>query len=557
MLAPGQPVVGRILACEPPRCRTGVGTLAILSLQPSRFFLQASDLITPLPDPLVPSFCNGSKMKRSIQVALSVVALAAVACTRSAETKPEPAPVAAPPHETNTRPNPAIALAERTGPLRFLALGGGPTPESNEVSLEQDIELVQRALPAPGLVLFAGGRASSSVRELDPVAKGDAVRTALGDLFAPRAGRQSRYRKPSFDAERATLENVEARLSAAFADGNTPLLVYIAAHGDQGSDPKSNTVALWGGRSLSVTRLSELHERHQRPLRLVATSCFSGGFGELAFERADADTHQPSRVPRCGLFAGTADRETSGCDPNPNRRAQESYGLHVVHALSGTRRDGSPLPAALADLNHDGSIGLLDAHTWARIEAASFDVPTTTSERWLRSAESGSAPIDERLLPEDAAVTQRLGAALGLSSEASVQQRWAELDQTLAELDSAIETGENTLAERAADEATLLLERWPVLDDPFHPEFEATFTQNRAAIQGALESSSEARARFEAQAGLHPLYERLDRVGVEEARVLRLLRAYETLHKAAALMKKGGPAAKYYSTLLECERAAP
>jgi hypothetical protein len=496
-------------------------------------------------------------MKRSIQVALSSLALAVSACSRSPEKRPEPAPVAAPPPAVNARPNPTVVRAAPAGPLQFVALGGGPTPESNEVSLEQDIELVQRALPPPGLVLFAGGSGSGSVRELEPVAKGDAVRTALGDLFAPRSGRQSRYRMPRFSAERATLANVEARLSAALADGSTPLLVYIAAHGDQGSEPKNNTVALWGGRSLSVTRLSELHEQHQRPLRLVATSCFSGGFAELAFEHADAGAGRPSRVPRCGLFAGTADRETSGCDPNPNRRAQESYGLHLVHALSGTRRDGSPLPGELADFDRDGAIGLLDAHTWARIEAVSFDVPTTTSERWLRGAESDSAPIDARLLPEDRAVIERLGAALRLSSESAVQQRWAELDRQLAGLDGAVASGENGLADRVADEATLLLEQWPVLDDPFHPEFEETFAQNRPAIESALASSPEARARSEAQAELRTLYEQIDRLGVEEARVLRLLRAYETLHKAAALMKKGGPAARYYATLLACERSRP
>jgi hypothetical protein len=96
-----------------------------------------------------------------------------------------------------------------------------------------------------------------------------------------------------------------------------------------------------------------------------------------------------------------------------------------------------------------------------------------------------------------------------------------------------------------------------VLDDPFHPEFEETFAQNRPAIESALASSPEARARSEAQAELRTLYAELDRLGVEEARVLRLLRAYETLHKAAALMKKGGPAARYYATLLACERSRP
>jgi hypothetical protein len=441
--------------------------------------------------------------------------------------------------------------------LHFVAIGGGPSPESTEVSLEQDIALVRRALPGPGLVLFAGGSGSSSVRELDPAKTGDTVKMALGDLFAPRAGRQSRYRTPSFGAERATLDNVRGRLSTALDQGEGPLLVYVAAHGDQGSDPKSNTIVLWGGHVLSVADLAELHERHRRPLRLVATSCFSGGFAELAFARGDATSRRPSPIPRCGLFAGTADRETSGCDPNPNRRAQESYGLHFAHALAGARRDGTPLPPGVADYDHDGRIGMLDAHTWARIEALSFDVPTTTSERWLRSVEPSEAPIDPNVLPEERAVVERLGAALGLSDEAAVKKRWTELDRQLTELEAAIDAAEAALSERSADEATLLLEHWPMLDDPFHPLFETTFRDNRAAIEIALTASPEAQQRSAANERAQALYERLDRLGVQEARVFRLLRAYETLHKASALTKRGGPAAQYYRTLLDCERAAP
>jgi len=441
--------------------------------------------------------------------------------------------------------------------VRFLAIGGGPTPENNEVSLEQDIDLVRRALPAPGLVLFAGGSNSESVRELDPTPKGDSVKLALGELFAPRSGRQSRYRAPRFEAERATLENVEARLSAALAAGGAPLLVHIAAHGDQGSDARSNSVALWGGKSLSVAHLAELHEQHQRPLRLVATSCFSGGFAELAFAGADAKAARPSPVARCGLFAGTWDRETSGCDPNPDRRAQESYGLHFVLALSGKRKDGTALDLRSADFDHDGKIGLLDAHTWASIESVSFDVPTTTSERWLRHATTSGAAPDPALAPEAAAVAERLGANLGLTSERAAEQRWHVLADRINQLNGSIDDAEDALAAREADESTLLLEQWPVLDDPFHPDFEATFDNNRRAIEAALTASPEARARAEQNVRTLALYEQLRVLQLEEARVLRVRRAYETLHRAAALMKRGGAAARYYASLLACERAVP
>lgn len=471
-----------------------------------------------------------------------------------------PAPVAQPEPSSSVAAsaNASVGVAPEViqGPLRFLIIGGGATPESTQVSLEQDIELVRRALPPPGLVLFAGGSSSESVRELDPESKGDPVMLALGDLFAPRAGRGSRYRRPRFEAERATLDNVEARLSSALASGDTPLVVHIAAHGDQGSEAKNNLVALWGGGSLTVARLATLHEQQHRGLRLVATSCFSGGFAELAFAHADAKAG-PSSVPRCGLFAGTADRETSGCDPNPDRRAQESYGLHFAHALSGTRKDGTPLSLSDADYDHDGKIGLLDAHTWARIAAVSFDVPTTTSERWLRQVEKGSARIDKALLPEDAAVAEQLGKALGLADEDGVKKHWAALTEQLSGLNDSMDEADAALAARESDQATFLLERWPVLDDPFHPDFAASFAQNRAEVGAALSSSAQARARAEANDRVQGLENELGRVGVEEARVLRVVRAYETLHKASALMKRGGAAAKYYASLLACERGVP
>ncbi len=498
-------------------------------------------------------------MKPRARAALAKVALALSACAEPV------APVGgAPAPALSIQPDPAAvsrgpaAPAPRvvTGTLRFLLIGGGAAPESTEVSLERDIEILQRSLPPPGLTLFAGGSGSESVRELNPAPKGDPVMLALGDLFAPRAGRQSRYRAVGFSSERATLENVEARLSAALSDGDRPLLVHIAAHGDQGSEAKENSVVLWGGGALTVRRLAALHEQHRRPLRLVATSCFSGGFAELAFAHADASAG-PSSVPRCGLFAGTFDRETSGCDPNPDHRAQESYSVHFAHALAGTRKDGTPLPPGGADFDGDGKVGLLDAHTWARIEAVSFDVPTTTSERWLRSVEARSAPIDKAIVPEDARVVERLGAALGLTDEGAVKKRWNELDRRITELEVALEAADRALATREAEEATALLERWPVLDDPFHPDFAQTFSQNRGALETALADSPRSRARAEASARVQALSDDLARIGVEEARVLRLLRAYETLHKASALMQRGGRRAEYYASLLACERGEP
>jgi len=105
-------------------------------------------------------------------------------------------------------------------------------------------------------------------------------------------------------------------------------------------------------------------------------------------------------------------------------------------------------------------------------------------------------------------------------------------------------------------EIAALLERWPVLDDPLHPDFDVTLRENRGAIEQLLSSSPEARARDVINLRLRVLNELLNRAWVTEARVFRVVRAYETMQRAAALMKSGGAAARHYQALLACERAA-
>ena len=124
---------------------------------------------------------------------------------------------------------------------------------------------------------------------LRPGAPQDPLLVRLGDLFLPRKGRDSDYRPSALAAGAASLAAVEARLTAALdaAPAGSPLLLYFATHGEQGEHARDNAVLLWGGGALSAARLAELHDAHPRPLRVVNASCFSGGFAELAFERAD------------------------------------------------------------------------------------------------------------------------------------------------------------------------------------------------------------------------------------------------------------------------------
>jgi hypothetical protein len=447
---------------------------------------------------------------------------------------------------------PPAAAAE----VRYIAVGGGATPEYTEVSLEQDIQLATQVLRGPGIVLFAGGSDSTSVRTLSAEPQASSLLRSLGELFDPRGGRDSRYRRTALTALPASSENFEKSFAQALRAGGEPLLVYVASHGLQGEHPRDNHVELWGGEPLDVVQLDKLEGAALRPVRFVIASCYAGGFAELAFNHADA-SQGPTRAPRCGLFAGTWDRQTSGCDPNPDRRAQEGYSMHVLHALRSEDRAGHALPLEQLDLDGDGRVSLLEAHTRARIVSHSIDVPTTTSERYLREVEHRQASPNLKLLPEEAAVVQQLGARLHLSSKAGAEKRYKELGARLDALQDQLDAADAELERTRGRLAAQLLGHWPVLNDPYHDDFAAVIAQNGAAIQKVLSTSPDAKEYTRARARGEELSAQASAIDPDEAVVLRLVRAYETLSLAAALSARGGAALQHYQALLACERSVP
>jgi hypothetical protein len=456
-----------------------------------------------------------------------------------------PAVSEAPPGDTGSRE-----------PVRYVAIGGGAAPESTEISLEQDVVLARTVLRPPGLVLFGGGPSALSVRLEDWTDANETLLTRLGDLFHPRVGRRSRYRSSALPAESATLPSVNAALARALSHGDTPLLLYVATHGEKGETRRAGRVVLWEGETLTVAALGALHEAHPRPLRLVVAGCFSGGFAELAFRGTDVALGA-TVAPRCGLFAGTWDRETSGCDPNPDRRVQEGYSLHFLQALGKRDRRGATLPGKAVDIDGDGQVSLLEAHARARVASQSIDVPTTTSERYLRVVEQGEGAVRPGLLPEEAAVVRALSDRLSLGDREAAQRRWKDLDERLARADAELRAAEGELEQRYAVLATRLLSRWPVLDDPYHPDFAGMLARDAEAIDAMLDGAPAAGRYRQAQRAVDVLDTGFWNLQVEEALVMRLVRAHDTLARAAALRERGGDEWAAYQRLLACERWVP
>ncbi len=461
-----------------------------------------------------------------------------------------PGPVPAPPAA------PVLVVAPQIWPAdpRWIAAGGGSVPEFNQVSIEQDLGLAHASLGPGGLLLFAGGRASHGV-QVQTSLTGDPLLARLGDLFAPRGGRTATYRRTTLPADgAATADNLRAALEHATASEGPPLLLYLAGHGQRGEQPADAIVDLWGQVPLSARELAELLDPRPRPVRMVITSCFSGGFAELAFVGADARARRAARG-RCGLFAATAEREASGCDPNPDRAAQEGYGLHFLHALRGQDREGQ---AAQVDLDGDGRVSLLEAHARARVASAGIDVPTTTSERWLRAVPGLGGRAAAVELREEAAVISALAAELGLAGrEGAARGALADVEEDMSEVTGRIDAA--SAAEDAAYRRTAaeLLARWPVLDDPWHPEFAATLVGERAEIEAAL-ASSEALAQYlAARAEVEAAQEEHAALLARSAKLERLVRAVETRTLAGQLRARGGGDWAVYERLLECERWVP
>ncbi len=454
----------------------------------------------------------------------------------------------------------APRVAAQPAEIRWVAAGGGPSPESNPLSVEDDLALFAETLGADrGLLLFAGGPGTRSVQVLASAPRGEALTRDLAELFDARAGRDARYRPTRLALHgAATVDGALGALDRALAGGEGPLTVFLAGHGAGGDTPADATLLMWGDEALTPAALAETLDRAPsgRSVRVIVTSCYSGGFGELAFRGARAALG-PTTADRCGFFAAPWDLQASGCDPDPDRAVHEGYAIHFLAALKGEDRSGRDARPAL-DLDRDGRVSLREAHTRAVIASTSLDVPTTTSEVWLRATAPTRGPERPVSLPEAEAVVAAMAARTRLVG------REAQVGVELARRHARMERLGDELAGRDDDEgrawraaSASVLSRWPVLDDPWHPDFAATLAAEREEVARFLDESPALAAWRTARGRLEALEQQLDEERVGAAPYERLARAREDLVLARRLRAAGGAAWAQYERLLACERGAP
>jgi len=433
-------------------------------------------------------------------------------------------------------------------PIRWLAFGGVDGPWANQLSIEDELLAVAARLGPGGVTLYAGGAGMLGVQVADPSPRGTPLAQKLGEILDPRAGRDAHYQPlriaPHASGTRPALEQT---LALALGEpgpgqpfgpsaGGPRLLLWLAGHGGPGDAAADVTLSDWMGDGITVADLTQAMEG-LRPLRIVQTTCFGGGFAEAVLAH-------PTRA--CGFFATTWDLPASGCDPDP-ARARDSYGALLLAAL-GDRAN---------DLDGDGVVGLTEAHVKAAADAPGFEVPLLSSQAYLEREISDltATPVpDEPLLWEERTLLRALTTRLALT-EAELPARF-----------DALVTEEDHLAgllndlEADADDAlrklrTGLLSRWPVLEDPWHPDFAATLATDALAIDAFL-AASEAHAAWLAKVALaNVASDDLDAHKVKLAPYDRALIALRTMQRAAvARTGVEGSTWATFEALRRCER---
>jgi hypothetical protein len=372
----------------------------------------------------------------------------------------------------------------------FLTIGGGHAPTNNQVSLEKNVLFFRDALATLGLnhapqeVLFADGNDNKQDVQFIPQ-DSDLPKSVLllQDIFPQAESLTERYRPHDIpqlwgSSQAQTLERWFNTIGRSLPEGDR-LIIYYTGHGGPGRPPHNTTLALWNEPSMTVQQFVGLLDRLPPKVSvvLIMVQCFSGGFADVIFDKADPNRGLSPRN-RCGFFATTFDRTAAGCTPDITLDDYREYSTYFWAALCGHTRTGKPVQKP--DFTGNGAIGLSEAHAYTMIHSETVDIPVKTSDRFLRqySRLSGSGlttasiPYDQlRALagPSDRAVLDGLSDALKLSGPnrlATARRRADELAQQSGKLEWRKKTMDLWVELSRASVKENLVNRWPELAQP-------------------------------------------------------------------------------------------
>ncbi len=466
----------------------------------------------------------------------------------------------------------ASSFAQAAGPApgwRALLVSGGGVPSSNAVAHEKNLLFVERVLAKRGVdkanVTMHAGPGPGQARDVSYIGEFPPHRWELFllDRLFGHGGVELSYRPHRLSrlesaARRADVLGAVGKAVASLESGET-LFLYTTDHGirGEGSD-EDNALVLWGDELLTVADMRELlaRVRHGRVV-LAMSQCFSGAFADVIFPAGDTNATGPDV---CGFFAAPPDRVAAGCTPELNEAEYDDYTTRLFAALGGVERTGRRAPAT--DYDRDGRVSLAEAHAYAVGSDDTVDVPLRTSEHYLRRVGVPVVASWEQAVsgasPEDLAAWKMLRIRLALKPgdpRAVVAERLAGIDGERERIGRQIRSIDAEAAGYEAELRIALLEQWPMLDSPFHPDFASVLSQQNDRIRGFLLKDASYRALNRVLESMNTLYERLAVLETEEAWWLRARRLASHMLRVASLEKEG-PWRDGFNRLQACERTA-
>lgn len=400
----------------------------------------------------------------------------------------------------------------------FLTIGGGGSPQNNQLSLERNVVFFQRVLADRGLadaphdIYFACGN-DPAARDLqldDPTAQPPRANLLLARLFGRdddalyHTYRPHKIENVKGPATRAAIGEWFRTAGARLADGDR-LFVYFTGHGGGGKPERNTTMDLWMDGAMPVKEFTGLLEKLNPKVRVVLfmVQCHSGGFGDVIFKNGDVGPVLADAT-RCGFFATWHTRLAAGCTPDTAEDNYKDYTTYFYAALTGRTRTGQTVPPP--DFDKDGQTSLAEAHAYVLLNSDTIDIPVCTSDVLLRQfskAQAGGGAAQKNLVTASTKFDELLALATpdrravleGLSQQLELKgDDRAAAARTLA---NSID-GERKRVERQgrgnSEREDLrrkirgaVLARWPEMNNAWHPAVTRALAQEPDAIVRMVE----------------------------------------------------------------------
>lgn len=435
--------------------------------------------------------------------------------------------------------------------VALIIFGGGWGAEGTQASIETHVLALKSAFASRApRVMFASG--DPAIRDVQiSVDQPDEASALLGVIFDRRDHLHVAYRPAKTDGAGTASKRALLEAIASTAGNAAGTIVFGVGHGAPETKDERAGLELFGPDDhLSVEDLARSLDQTPRkaPIAFVLGHCHSGAFSAVSFLGADPKA-RVAEPARCVLAAVPGERQAAGCSSDADDPDARAYVAMIAEAFAKNPK------ATLAE-----------AHTYARINDRTIDVPVASSELWMIRAlgkkmrDPKSIALD-KLLPRARASEREVLVALLPSPSATPRSVHAELgamDIEMDRLDRDLETlrDEYDDARRRLVDAVLL--RYPELANPYHVEARRLVAGNATELVSFVRARRELLEMDAKDGEMQPLEARRFDLEKKAARLERWLNAAVAVSNEDTLRRSGNKTAvRVLDRLLACESLAP